>query len=99
MYEKEVYKVAFDIQQRFRVLTITKSRDRASDIATLASGQKLSRSNCKTLDVPRAHRNMFCFTTEETYAEHTQNILAAVWRKANDLEALRDIIPQPLPRK
>jgi len=74
----------------FRVLTITKSRERASNILSLSMSEKAP--------LPKDQCNTFYFTTEEVYAENPQNILAEIWRRADEPKKLRAIIRSPLPR-
>lgn len=74
----------------FRVLTICKSNERALSLLRLVAGPQSS--------VPPTHRPMFLFTTEETYAEHPENVLAAIWRDAGDPQQPRALIGSPLPR-
>jgi len=90
MYQEGVHLSQFEIQT-FRVLTVCKSRERASNITQLASSDDYSH-------IPQQLRSFFCFTTEESYGDIPQNVLAAVWRKADDPRQLRGIIPQPLQR-
>ena len=74
----------------FRVLVVAKSAVRASNLLRLLIDTE------KT--IPLEHRAFFLFTTEETYLSHPTNILATVWRAADDPEELRGIIPSPLQR-
>jgi hypothetical protein len=75
----------------FRVLTVCKSNDRALSLLRLVADSHST--------VPPGHRAMFLFTTEETYAEHPENVLAAIWRDAGDPQQPRALIGSPLPRQ
>jgi len=88
MYQDGIHSSEFEIDT-FRVLTVTKSRERAGNITTLAADNSSS-------PIPKQLRSYFCFTTEDYYANTPQNVLAAIWRKADNIEKLRGIIPQPL---
>jgi len=74
----------------FRVLTVCRSNERALNLLKLVAGPDSP--------VPADHRAMFLFTTEETYAAHPENVLAAVWRSAADPQQPRSLIASPLPR-
>ncbi len=74
----------------FRVLTICKTNERALSLLRLVAASHSP--------VPPAHRAMFLFTTEETYARHPENVLAAVWRDAADPQWPRALVGSPLPR-
>jgi len=89
MYAQGIHQESFGIPS-FRVLTITKSRERASNILSLSMSEKAP--------LPKDQRNTFYFTTEEVYAENPQNILAEIWRRADEPKKLRAIIRSPLPR-
>ncbi len=89
MYAQGIHQDSFGIPS-FRVLTITKSRERASNILSLSMSEKAP--------LPKDQRNTFYFTTEEVYAENPQNILAEIWRRADEPKKLRAIIRSPLPR-
>lgn len=75
----------------FRVLTVTKSADRARGLANTL------RDGC---DVPDAHRPFFLFLSETDYATSPANVLATSWRGADQPEGgpLRALIGSPLPR-
>jgi protein involved in plasmid replication-relaxation len=75
----------------FRVLTVTKSADRARHLANTL------RDGC---DVPEAHRPFFLFLSETDYAATPANLLATVWRGGDQPENgdLRALIGSPLPR-
>jgi hypothetical protein len=75
----------------FRVLTVCKTNDRALSLLRLVADEHSP--------VPPAHRAMFLFTTEETYASHPENILAAIWRDAAEPQQPRALIGSPLPRQ
>lgn len=74
----------------FRVLTVCRSNERALHLLKLVAAADSP--------VLPDHRAMFLFTTEETYLEHPQNILAAVWRSGDDPMQPRALIASPLPR-
>jgi len=107
MYAEGVHQAAFDIKT-FRVLTVTKSPERAANVLQLISDDEYS-------PIPKQIRGLFCFTTEatynntpskqqdatgkiKTYQNPPQNVLAEIWRKADNIEIPRGIIPSPLPR-
>jgi len=100
MYAEGIHRKAFDIDN-FRVLTITTSQERASNITKLVSGEKtIKRGNKEyTHTIPDNRLGSFCFTTEESYQDTPQNIFAAIWRKADDTKNLRFIVPSPLQRR
>lgn len=89
MYAERIHSQTFGIPS-FRVLTICKSKERASNALKLATDEKSP--------IPRDHRSFYYFTTEETFAEHPQNILAAIWRRTDTPKEFRAIIPSPLAR-
>lgn len=74
----------------FRVLTVTKSRERASNLLKLVAG---------AAEWPLAeHRQLFYFTTEEAYRDVLPNVLAAIWRCADAPENRTSIVWSPLAR-
>jgi len=106
MYTEGMHRKALDID-RFRVLTITNSKERASNITKIVSGDtKIKRGYTPkgekkeyTHNIPDKHKSFFCFTTEESYQDTPQNIFAEIWRKPDNTENLRFIIPSPLQRR
>lgn len=89
MFQDNIHKQAFDVSD-FRVLTITKSRERASNLASITADE--------AAPIPHAHKSLYYFTTEETYSEHPPNSLASIWRRADAIETVRGIIAAPLKR-
>jgi len=74
----------------FRVLTVTKSRERASNLLKLvadAAAWPLSEN-----------RQLFYFTTEEAYRDALPNVLAAIWRAADAPDERTSIVWSPLAR-
>ncbi len=91
MYAARIHQEAFGIPN-FRVLTVTKSKERASNILKLAAADDSP--------IPQDYRNFFYFTTEERYKEAMQNIFADIWRRADEPAQLRSITRgNPLPRQ
>ena len=75
----------------FRVLTVTKSQERASNLLKLAAG---------AAEWPLSeHRQLFYFTTEEAYRDALPNVLAAIWRSAEAPEDRTSVVWSPLPRE
>jgi len=89
MFQDKQHQEAFNVQD-FRVLTITKSAERAGNIATLVSAEKSP--------VPSSFRERLYFTTQESYLEQPQNVLSAIWRRTDDVSKIRGFISAPLPR-
>ena len=89
MFQDKQHKEAFGVQD-FRVLTITKSAERAGNIATLTASEKSP--------IPRTFRERLYFTTQQSYLEQPQNVLSAIWRRTDDLTQIRGFVPSPLPR-
>jgi len=89
MFEDRLHRESYGIQH-FRVLTVTKSAERASNAIKLALDGELS--------IPENRRGLFYFTTELSYTEKPQNVLAGVWRKTNAPQERSAIISSPLAR-
>jgi hypothetical protein len=90
LYTDREHQHAFGIPT-FRVLTVAKSPERASNLLKLVRDAERP---------PLAEtRSLFYFTSETAYAAEPLNALAAVWRQADDPTELRGIIPSPLPRR
>lgn len=89
MYTERIHSQTFGIPS-FRVLTICKSKERASNALKLAIADNSP--------IPKEHRSFYYFTTDESYAENPQNVLAAVWRRTDTPQDLRAIIASPLTR-
>jgi len=89
MFEDRLHRESYGIQH-FRVLTVTKSAERASNAIKLALDGELS--------IPENPRGLFYFTTELSYKEKPQNVLASVWRKTNAPQERSAIISSPLAR-
>jgi len=100
MHTDGMHRKALDID-RFRVLTITNSLERASNITKIVSGENHIKRGKKeyTHNIPDNHKGFFCFTIEESYKDTPQNIFAEIWRKPDNTENLRFIIPSPLQRR
>ncbi len=81
---------AFSIPS-FKVLTICKSAERASNLLDLVAD--------KDSPIPEPTKHLFYFTSETAFAEHPTNILSVVWRVAADPEQLQAIIGSPVARK
>lgn len=89
MYRDRVHMKAYDIPS-FRLLLVTKSRERASNVLTLASKDDSP--------IPPDYRSFFYFTTEEAYAEHPRNIFSPIWRRVSEPDRLHAIVSSPLKR-
>lgn len=89
MYADRVHQDRFGVPS-FRVVTVTKSAERASNLLKLLLDEESP--------VPVAHRSFFLFSTEEAYREHLANVLASTWRSADEPQTLRSLVPSPLPR-
>ena len=100
MYEDRKHIEAFGVPN-FRVLTITKSKERAANLLALLTADTLGRKkNGEPISnpIPKAHRAFFYFTTEANYHEHPQNVLAAIWQRADNPPEPRAVIGSPLAR-
>jgi len=89
MFQDKQHQGAFNVQD-FRVLTVTKSAERAGNIATLTAHEKSP--------IPRSFRERLYFTTQQSYLEQPQNVLSAIWRRADDVTKIRGFTSRPLPR-
>jgi len=110
MFENRVHPEAYKVKH-FRVLTVTKSAERASNALQYATREpNKTRKKTDPFIIPQNRRGLFYFATEEgTYAgslrnnkrhdEQPTNILAAIWNKTNKPQELDCFIPSPLPRK
>lgn len=74
----------------FRVCVIAKSGQRASNLLNLL---------IDGTDIRPEERRLFWFTTEETYGDYPSNVLATVWRSADNPHALRALVGSPLRRR
>lgn len=90
MYEDRIHKDTFGVTT-FGVLTVCKSQERATHILTLSADENSP--------IPKNLKPLFFFTTEATYQDYPTNLLATIWRRADDIEKPRAIIAAPLPRK
>lgn len=103
MLQDKKHQDAFDIQS-FRVLTIAKSRQRASNlVSVLHETTSVPLPDPETrkrtpYPFPAEHKKFFYFTTEETYTEAPANVLASIWRRADNITEQRAIIASPLAR-
>jgi len=101
MYQNRKHQEAFGIPS-FRVLTITKSKERAQNLLTLVHTDSFGRKKDGEVipnPIPKDRRPFFYFTTEENYHEHPENLLAAIWNRADEPKEPRAIIGSPLPRR
>jgi hypothetical protein len=90
LYTAREHQHAFGVPT-FRVLTVAKSQERASNLLKIVRDAK----NAPLADV----RGLFYFTSETAYAAEPTNILAARWRAADTPTEERGIIPSPLARR
>ena len=99
MFENRIHHEAYKVKF-FRVLTVTKSAERASNALQYAVREP-TKTPKKTdpFIIPQNRRGLFLFTTDQAYNEHPQNVLASVWRKTNNPQEITAFIPSPLPRK
>jgi hypothetical protein len=104
MYQERRHLETFGIQN-FNVLTICKSLERAGNLLTLVHADTVGEtSKGKPIPnpIPRNHRSFFYFTTEEVYKDAPANVLATIWRRADDTPTdatkSRAIIAAPLAR-
>jgi DNA-binding PadR family transcriptional regulator len=89
MYANRIHHEAFGIPS-FRVLTVCKSKERASNILKLAAAEASA--------IPATYKNFFYFTTEEVYKDEMQNIFAEIWKRADEPKPFRSILrADPLP--
>lgn len=99
MYQDRQHQERFNIPN-FRVLTITKSRERATNLLALLTADVIGRKKNGDLlpnPIPRAHLPFFYFTTEQAYQAHSPNVLAAIWQRADNPQEPRAVIGSPLP--
>ena len=97
-------------QAAFRVLTITKSKERAQNLHDTATrGDSLNLPKFTALPkgyiMPAEHHPFFYFTDENNFLANPQNILASIWHRAGEPwlteanhERTRAIIADPLRR-
>jgi len=98
MFENRIHNEAYKVKH-FRVLTVTKSAERASNALQYATREpNKTRKKTDPFIIPQNRRGLFLFTTDLSYNEHPQNVLASVWRKTNTPQELDCFIPSPLPR-
>jgi hypothetical protein len=79
--------------RRATILTVTKSDQRAENLADLIAGKSAIAS-----PVPVPLRKHFFFTSETSYTDHPKNFLATVWHRGDDPGHRTGVIPSPLPR-
>ena len=89
MYREKRHPEFFGVPS-FRVCVIAKSEQRASNLLNLL---------IEGTDVRPEERKLFWFTTEETYRESPSNVMATIWRSADDPHPLRALVGSPLPRR
>jgi DNA-binding PadR family transcriptional regulator len=89
MYREKRHPEFFGVPT-FRVCVIAKSEQRASNLLSLL---------IDGTDIRPEERRLFWFTTEETYRDTPANVMASVWRSADDPHSLRALIGSPLPRR
>ncbi len=90
LYRDGVHTRAYGVE-KFRVLTVAKSPERAANLLRLTIGPDSP--------VPPPFRAMFFFSTEDAYRADLRNVLAATWRAADEPTILRSLIASPLPRR
>jgi len=90
MHEDDIHKDSFGISN-FSVLTVFNLREHADNALTLAAGEKSA--------IPKHLKHLFYFTPDTAYIDAPTNTLAAIFRRADDIEKLRAIVAAPLPRK
>jgi len=99
MFENRIHHEAYKVKF-FRVLTVTKSAERASNALQYAVREpNKTRKKTDPFIIPENRRGLFYFTTDLAYSDHPSNVLASICRKANDPRELTAFIPSPLPRK
>ena len=75
----------------FRVLTVARSSERASNLVWLLAAPGSP--------IPADLRDRFLFTTAQSYADHSTDILSAIWRAPDQPAESRAIVASPLPRR
>lgn len=90
LYADREHQHAFGVPT-FRVLTVTRSAQRASNLLKLVAEA--------TAPPLAALKSLFLFTSEEAYAAEPANVLAAIWRSAHQPHDLVSLVSSPLPRK
>jgi hypothetical protein len=90
MYADRIHQEAFGIPS-FRVLTVCKSKERATNILKLAASV--------SSPIPSDYKKFFYFTTEELYTDIPENIFSEIWKRADEPKPFRSILrADPLPR-
>lgn len=108
MYEDSELEKAYGTRTA-RVLTVTRSLERAQNLHDTLSRTDLARPKnsavSKNYTIPEALYGSFYFTSEENFAEHPENVLASIWHRADEAwfneskkERTRAIISEPLKR-
>jgi len=98
MFEDKLHRESYGVHH-FRVLTVTKSAERAQNTIMLSVREPTK--NPKPKDpfiIPENRRGLFYFTTELSYKDNPQNVLAGVWRKTSNQQEPSAFIASPLPR-
>jgi hypothetical protein len=90
MFSDRVHQEQFKVPN-LRVLVVAKSAERAASLLRILTDET------KPACLPE-HRAAFLVTTEQSYLQHPTNVLAAIWRAADNPRELRSIIPSPLAR-
>lgn len=89
MYREQRHQEFFDVES-FRVCVVTKSRQRAENLMKLLA----------ELEVTPEERKLFWFTPEQNYREWLPNVLAAVWRRGDNLYGeVQALVGNPLPKR
>jgi hypothetical protein len=89
MYTDRVHQEVFGIPS-FRVLTVTKSLERAQGLHRLV--------NAGDSPIPPEHRGFFYFTPQLFFEKKPGNILATSWYRADrPAQEMIAIVPSPLP--
>jgi DNA-binding MarR family transcriptional regulator len=89
MYREKRQREFFGVES-FRVCVVAKSAQRASNLLNLLMDGT---------DIRPDERKLFWFTSEEAYRECPSNVLATIWRSADDPQQRRALVGSPLPRR
>lgn len=77
----------------FRVLIVTKSNARATELANLVAGDRVH------FEEPNTMRKLFRVTSETNFLDHPENIAADVWTPTDRPTERAAIVPEPLKRR
>jgi hypothetical protein len=89
LYDDDACRTTFRVPV-FTALVVCKSAERAWNILDLVGAKKSP--------IPHDHRPFFLFTSEELYREQPTNVLAAIWRGADNPDERRALIASPVKR-